>query len=299
MNVEQTQDDQDFESFFNERVAAKQEAATTPPAPSAPAADAEPKPESEKDQPPKEAPKDEAKPDLERQLAEALHRERSSANRVSHFMRENNQLRTKVQALEQEVEQLKAKAAPASSGAAQDVLAEAPELEAAVRARVEAAIAPLQAALDAANARLAEVDGHQPAAAQAQPQGGDVAFEVAKTHQLLDAAFPTWRSDTQSADFARWLNGQPASVQRAYEDAVGFDDCATVMRLYYAAKGAPKQQPAQTPAQPAAQQPSSQDRLRQAAGIAPRAGSIPNPDAKKDDFEGSFAEFASMRKTQR
>jgi len=319
MSTEQPKDDdQDFEAAFNELAKGKQSAADATPAKTegeqpapgdkpqeqaAPAADplqqsAPPKGPA-KDEPAKQPAADSGKPDTERQLAEALHRERSSANRLSHFMRENNRLTQRVQALEQENADLKAKVGGSSSPAAKDVLAEAPELEAAVRSRVDAALAPLQAKLDAANARLAEKDGgHDFAAAQAAPQPGqDDALEVAKTHQQLDAAFPSWRADTASVDFVRWLNAQPVSVQNAYEHAVGFNDCATVMRLYYAAKGAPKQQQTQTP--PATQHTPAQDRLRQAAGIAPRAGLVPNPEAKKDDFEGSFEEFSAQRRKNR
>jgi hypothetical protein len=318
MTTEQvTKDEQDFEAAFAEQAGRQAQASDAQPNKDEPKPGDKPEPEAPAEDPLKQSdaakepagtakrPADDAgKSDIERQLAEALHKERSSANRLSHFMRENNRLTQLVQTLERENADLKAKVADSPSSAKKDVLAEAPELEAAVRSRVEAALAPLRAKLEAANARLAEVDGGRDfaEAPAAQQPGRDDALQVASTQQQLDAAFPSWRTDTQSVEFARWLNAQPLSIQNAYEHAVGFNDCATVMRLFYAAKGAPKQQTADPPA--VQQQPSSQDRLRHAAGIAPKGGNAPVPPAesKKDDFERSFEEFAlqaAQRRTKR
>jgi hypothetical protein len=309
MPAESTQDVQDFEAAFAERAGTDTPSEVVKDADKEPPAAPAPEPAKEqKDEPPKgeSKPADPPAPqDTERKLAEALHRERSSANRLSHFMRENNQLKERVKELERENATLKAKAPAASAPApgTKDVLAEAPELEAAVRRRVDEATAALQSQLDAANARLAEVDqtaksaarGVEPLMSEQQQR------QLNETFTQLDQAFtPEWRKTVKSADFAEWLRDQPRNVQDAYEKADTFKEAAIVLKLYYAEKGAPK--PTQTDPQPGGQQVTQpaasnaekeQERLRQAAGIAPRSNARPAP--KTDDFEGAFAEFASAK----
>jgi hypothetical protein len=175
------------------------------------------------------------------------------------------------------------------------VLTEAPDLEAAVKRRVDEATAGLQSTVEALQERLAAVG--QPAEPAAAPQpsaAGEQEQVVRDTLARLDREFTGWRAELNTPEFADWLKAQPHRVQDAYENAVTFEDSAFVLRLFRADKGAtttkaPAPAPAPTPA-PAP----GKDRLRQAAGIAPR-GAAPPPPSKRDDFEGSFDEFARQR----
>lgn len=243
--------------------------------------------------------------DLRRQLQESQQRERSSAGRVSHFMRESNQHADRLRALEQELQELRAaKAAPAPQPGStdedlNDALAEAPELRAAVERRVSKAVAAVQAKLDAAISQLADVGKKvETAAQQVEPLvSREEERQAQSVYEALDQRFAGWREEVKAPAFQTWLGSQPRQVQELYLHGQALEDAATVLTLYRASTGAPKSeatapqgaQPAQAEAGDAKQQ-----RLREAAGIAPvPRGPVVN---RKDDFEGSFAEFVNAKR---
>lgn len=240
--------------------------------------------------------------DLRRQLQESQQRERSSAGRVSHFMRESNQHADRLRALEQELQELRAaKAAPAGQPSSDDAdlsdaLAEAPELRAAVERRVGKAVAAVQAKLDAAITQLAHVGKKVDSAAQAvEPLvSREEERQAQSVYEALDQRFAGWREDVKAPAFQSWLQGQPRQVQELYLHGQAVEDAATVLTLFRASTGAPKSEAtAPQGAQPAQAGAAGdkQQRLREAAGIAPvsRAPVV----NRKDDFEGAFAEFAA------
>lgn len=245
--------------------------------------------------------------ELERELGLALHRERSVANRISANDRRVNELTAENAALKRKVAELERSAAkptttsPAGSSA-DDALASAPELEAAVKRRIDEATASLQQALDAANAKLTELGESTSKTAEAiRPVvERDADAAVNKVQSELDGMFtPQWRQDRLSVDFQRWLSSQSRAIQDLYADSVDAKDCAAVLDLYYAPRGGrpkPPPSPAPAPAAQGAQQPA--DRLKQAAGIRPGAtpkAPVPDP----NDYDAAFAEAAAARRNRK
>lgn len=268
-----------------EAPAAPEPEAAAPPAQPAPA---EPEPKSE-------AP---SVDELQKQVKEALHRERSSANRISAFAQENNKLQSMIAEMRQRLDALDAaKAAPAAAPATDeaDVLANAPDLEAAVQKRVRAVTAGLESTVTELRKRL---DQTEQVATQAKA-GLDpiVAREERQQHEAvwnaLDTRFsPAWRDDIKTPDFDGWLKEQPRQIVEIFETAKTAQDSASVLTLYYSAKGKPI--PAAAPSAPAANP--NTERLRMAAGVAPRGNQRPPSGPAVDDFEGNFAVFTQALK---
>lgn len=295
-----TDDEQDFEAAFDEAAKKKPE-----PKKAAPAAADEGEGEGQQADPvvavqgdePKQADEDTVD-SLREQLKELSHQERSSASRVSVFMREANQLRDQVADLRAQVASLQADLAKAKTGKptpapddgdADDMLDGAPDLKAAVERRIQKSHSELRSELDAAKTQLAEVGQTVSQAAQKiEPLASrEEQREVELVRGQLDKVFPAWRADIASGAVKAWLEGQPEQIKSMFPGK-GLADSSTVLKLFYADKGAQKEDP--KPGQVAA----SSERLRQAAGIAPRTATRLAPN--KDDFDGAFAEFAAKRK---
>lgn len=245
--------------------------------------------------------------ELESLLTDALHRERSNAQRISSVDLRSNGLARENEALKRQVSDFQTqlrnkgvvKVEPGQN--VDDVLANAPELQSAVMRRIQEATAPLRDALDAANTKLGEVGEATVKAAEAiRPVvARDEMAAVREVWTGLDGEFtPAWRNDIKTADFRLWLKDQSAAIQGLYDNSVTIKETADVLELYYARRGGrPKagaeQQPGNnltakpnTAAQKAA---GSNERLRQASGIAPRPGAA-TKHVDSDDFEGAFAE---------
>lgn len=226
-------------------------------------------------------------------------RERASAARASTVARENNRL-------VQELSRLRSSAQPASAPAqaqpqdaapAADVLSQAPELEAAVRARVQTVLAPILKKVDEASAVIEPL------------QQRFVNEEIAQTHARLDEAMPGWRDTVVASDFTQWVDSQPKWVQDLYERSTGFEDSATVLGRYYASTGrqpnvAPVQQTQQTNPKAGGAQAAVDPNtlLRAAAGIASRPSS-PNGSATRamsedELFEAEFAAASRQLRSQ-
>lgn len=239
---------------------------------------------------------------LSGQLAEALHRERSSANRISAFAKENNQLKQSIADMQRQISDLMAVSAKSPASAAtsakSDVLKEAPDLEAAVQARIAEAIAPYKEALSKHSARLDDVDDRATLAAESiQPLSqAEHQRKLRSVMTQLDEAFSTeWRKDIKQAPFVQWLNRQDKVIQDRYADADTFDTSSTVLRMYYADAGLQRR-----PAPPATRSEpptSSAQRLRNSATLPP--SSVSRPSAKADDFDSAFEEFANARRARK
>lgn len=230
---------------------------------------------------------------LQQDLSQALHRERSSANRLSHFMRENNQLKEQVQSLQRQIDEIRtASTAPSSASAPDDglndVLEEAPDLKAAVERRIQREVKSLREGLAAAHSKLAEVDQTANRAAQTiEPLASrEEQRQIESVYEQLDKSFDNWRGDLRTSQFGQWLDAQTPAIQSMFQGGRTYAEAATVLRLFYAEQGA------STSSAPAKGAPANQQRLQRAAGIAPRA--VTKLSSKADDFEGAFAEFASQ-----
>lgn len=248
--------------------------------------------------------------EMESLLADALHRERSNAQRISSVDIRSNGLARENEALKRQVAEFQsqlrnrgaAKVEPGQS--VDDALANAPELQSAVMRRIQEATAPLRDALDAANTRLGEVGEATVKAAEAiRPVvARDEMAAVREVWSGLDGEFtPAWRQDIKTSDFRLWLKDQSAAVQGLYDNSVTIKETADVLELYYAKRGGrPKAGAEQRSGNSQAAKPitaaqraaGSNERLRQASGIAPRPGGAA-PRVDPEDFEGAFAEATS------
>lgn len=237
--------------------------------------------------------------ELEAELAQALHRERSVAARISSNDRRSNDLSKANAALQQQVADLTAKLAAkgsaASAESADDVLARSPELQEAINRRIEAATAQLRAGKDAAEKDSGSADE---AAEVTDDQRRIFAQSVDDCRAFLDSRFSKqWRADVDSLEFARWIAKQPDVIQTRFATSVSPTETSDVLEAFYAAGVRPRASQAQaantntTPPASAGQR--QQDRMKQAAGIAPRVA-VEKPDSK-DDFDGAFAHFSGLR----
>lgn len=300
---ELTRDEQDFEAAFAASAKAAPNAQDDSPADEgaeperlAPQAEAR---EREEDRPPPEPAQRNGKAEeltaLQQDLSQALHRERSSSNRLSHFMRENNQLKEQVQSLQRQMDEMRAAPAARASASMEpgedplnDVLEEAPDLKAAVERRIQREVKSLRDGLAAANSKLAEVDQTANRAAQdIEPLASrEEQRQIESVYGQLDKSFDHWRGDLRTPAFGQWLNTQTPAIQSMFQGGRTYAEAATVLRLFYAEQGASTSPP------PARGASANQERLQRAAGIAPRA--LTKLSSKADDFEGAFAEFASQ-----
>lgn len=228
-----------------------------------------------------------------RERDEALHKWRSDANRQSNLMRENNRLTGEVETLKAKVAELEQKltAKPKAPEAdPNDALEGAPELKAAVEGRIQRAIEEatrdLQAKLDAATEKLAEVgQTAEQAASRLEPLASrEEQNRLERIRAELDSMFPGWRA--RQGELAEWVKTQPAQVQAMFPGS-GLDDSKALLKLFYADKGAKQPGKTGTGAE-------SEDRLAKAAGIAPRT--VTKPQVSNDDFDGAFAEFSASKK---
>lgn len=241
--------------------------------------------------------------ELNRQIAELQHRERSVVNRLAPVDRKNRQLEAQIAELQA---QLKASPAqpPAAAPAAQapapaadevpEVLADAPELRDAIDRVVSQKTKALGDELAQTRQKLEHLQGQAAAVQQELSPLAEARHDaaVASTHQQLDALFtPQWRQDVASEDYQVWKASQPAAIRALAEQAVHINDVLPVVRLYYAERGklAPSPQPAQAPAAPA-QPAGNVTPLRRAVGIpsgaAPAVRTPVAPSA--DDFDANF-----------
>lgn len=300
----------EFESAFaqaaSERAAEQATATPTPalepqadaqgsPAPSAPATPEASSTPAGAETPPQEN-EQVSVAELKRQLDQAIHRERSSASRVSAFQKEKDRLTALVTELQAAQAAKAAAPAAAPAQAPDDVLTEAPDLERAVGRRIETALAEANKAVAEANARAeaaikaaeqvrASVD---PIVAQQQEQSRN------ETWRGLDERFKgfDWRNDLKTREFDEWLSDAPDAVKLMFEKGQTVKESAAVLSLFYGATG-------KKPAAPAANEARAnpnQDRLRQAAGVSSRGSVKPTAGPSEDDFEGNFAAAAKALK---
>lgn len=239
--------------------------------------------------------------ELKRQLDQAIHRERSSAARVSAFQKEKDRLLAELK----QAQEAAAKAAQAQAPAAQqptpprdDVLSNAPDLEQAVSLRINEAMEKANKAVAEANARAeAAIKAAEELRSSVDPLVTRRQEESrTETWKALDERFAgyDWRGDLRTAEFDAWLADAPDPVKQMFEKGQTVKESAAVLSLFYSATG---KKPAAQPAANEARANPNQERLRQAAGIAPRGGQRQQPSGPaEDDFEGNFAAAAKALK---
>lgn len=247
---------------------------------------------------PQPAPASDRIAELERQLAEALHRERSSANRIGERDRQANALAEQVQQLQARIRELEqARATPPANEpeGEPDVLDGAEDLRSAVEKRVQKQVEPLkqklteaeQRAQNAEAAARAAAESVQPIVAKHQEQS------LLELKTQLDDNFDGWRNEVKAPKFQQWLQSAPPEIQSLYQRADSFDVASRVLKLYSVDTGhvfKPRQKPEPQP------QPEQGTSLRNAAGIRPGSagtGARPNP----NDFDSAFAEFAKQKRS--
>lgn len=213
---------------------------------------------------------------LQRERDEALHRERSASARVSAFHK-------KLNAVQAELESVKAKPAAPVAPAEEDeeleaAVSEMPEIAKLVdrlvdkkvqqsvkqvEERVEEAVTPLR--------KRAEQD--------------ELASEIA----VVDKEFPDWRQTVYTPAWDEWLATKSPAIQGAYAQAKTAADALEFLRMYRSEKG-------QKPADPQPQA-TRQDRLSKSVGIPSRQQpAVKSGAPAEDDFEGAFEYFAAQRR---
>lgn len=240
--------------------------------------------------------------ELQRQVREALHRERSSANRISAFAKENQSLKTIVEEMQRKLEELSAaKAAPtpapAPDAGLEDVLADAPDLKASVQRLISSEKDPLLKEIEKLRSELAETKGIATTVKQAVDPivTRETQSQYEQVWKALDDKFsPSWREDIKSSDFDAFLNAGE-HWKRAFNSAKTVEDSAAVLGAYYTARGI-ERKPAPAQQAPAPATAPNTERLRLAAGVAPRGNQRPPSGPAPDDFEGNFALFAQQLK---
>ncbi len=249
--------------------------------------------------------------ELQRQLEEANarardyeSRERGSAARASHVAKVNNLLEQTVAELRRKLEEPAAKPAASPAPVAEkDVLTEAPDLDAAVRKRIDAAVADRDQKIADLTKRLNDLGvTTETVRKHVDPlveQNKQQVYE--NTYAELDKRFsPQWREDRKSQEFEDWIEKQPQQIQHLFSNAVAASDCAKVLSLFYSETGkvrgpAPAPAPTASAPAPAGAAPSPEQRLRLASGIPSRGTSTrraPDP----NDFDSAFAEAAQKLK---
>lgn len=293
---EDTQDE--FEAAFNEAVSRRESKA-----PATIKADAEPEQEPEESQS-AEPPQSEAQPSeieaLKRQLADALHRERSSANRISSFARESNSLREQVAELQAEIKALRERAVAMQPEEDDDSLSDAPELKQALDRKLARVISPMQQELDATKEKLRQTQERAAQAAQAiEPLVNKAQeAEVEQIFSALDAEFHGWRDEVKTERFQHWLASKSPAIQHLYHNGTTLGESREVLDLYRSQTGSmrPSASATKTPEQIAAARAAQ---LRASAGI--RSGIASNQTQRRsgDEFGDAFEEFAAQRRARR
>lgn len=286
---------QEFEASFAEF--SNQSKTPTTPADPEPAVVADPAPEPAPSEPAVATADSSEVQRLKAELAEALHRERSVANRISSRDRENAALQSRVRELEQENQQLRTRAqAPAPSAAddtEDDVLSGAEDLRKAVERRVQKAVEPLQRiATDAEQrARAAEAKANEAAQVVTPIIQRDVEQAEAALTTRLNDDFGGWGEVVKDVKFKAWLAKKPEAIRDLYNHGSTFDECASVLNLFSVESGHRFEKRKE---QPQDQAPGANLRLQ--AGIRPGVG-IVSPRPNPDDFDGAFAEFSARKKS--
>jgi chromosome segregation ATPase len=287
----------EFDAAFKEAAAARIGEREPEPDGAAPAAA---QPESE--DPPQQQPEAEGnKPpevsveDLRKKLAEAEHRERSSANRVSAFHRKLNDAEARVKELEGRLQAASAASQPPQQDPdLKAMLEEMPELgkvvEKLVAQRVGEAIDPLQK-----KAQTVE-DSVRPAIEFAEREA--IRREIAP----VDEAFPGWRGlvfgeDGQlSSDWSSWLESKSPAIRAAYAQVSTAQDAIEFLQMYHRDKNLPLPGARAAEEQP---RPAKKPDLAKAVGIPSRpAGAQLNGMPSEDDFDANFNFFAQKRKRE-
>lgn len=295
MPGQQETEEQEFGSAFEEF--AKGQSTPAAPVEAAPKPEPTPAPVAKADPAPVEPKAAEPEPlsieQLQAQVRDAQHRERSASSRISTFTKESNQLKVRIAELEAALEAKAAKPAPDAAPAPTetDMLDEAPDLRAAVERRLKSAIGPLQSELAEARKALEETKAAAAEARQmVEPIGRKVQQETFEaTWKALDERFtPQWRDDLRSEKFGGWIKQQSPHIQRLYNEAVTPGDSSAVVTLFYQDNGGLPAKPTPAAETPAAKP--NQERLRLAAGINSRSAPTRTTGPAEDDFDGNFAE---------
>ena len=293
--TEDNSQDAEFEAAFAEAASQRREGK----APADMKADAETESQSaepaqaEADPPPSEV------ETLKRQLADALHRERSSANRISSFARESNSLREQVAELQAEVKALRERAVAMQPEEDDDSLSDAPELKQALDRKLARVISPMQQELDATKDKLRQTQERAAQAAQAiEPlvmQAQEA--EVSQIFSALDGEFTGWREEVKSERFQQWLTSKSSAIQHLYHNGTTLGESREVLDLYRSQTGSMRSSSAsKTPEQIAAARAAQ---LRASAGIRSGVTSNPNQRRSGDEFGDAFEEFAAQRRARK
>jgi hypothetical protein len=209
--------------------------------------------------------------------------------------RENQELRRQIEALQRQVDEMKARPAPAPAARTEpDVLDGADDLREAIQRRIQEQLAPIEGKLTQAEKRAQEAEAAaQAAAGRVDPILAEREAEAeAKVVTQLDDHFDGWVPAIRSNDFKLWLAKKPTAIQSLFHEGRQFEDCASVLRLYSAETGHAFKRRNEVPPP---NNPEPVASLRSAVGIRPGALPTPSPRPNPNDFDGAFNEFAKRK----
>lgn len=244
-------------------------------------------------------PKDLQIAELTRQLAEAQHRERSSANRISPLNQQNDSLRSENAQLKARISELEKQlaSAPANSGGggdADDALSEAPDLRQAVVNLVDKQVQPLRQQLTEAQRKAQEAEQRASQVAQvvdpivSDRQEQELQVIFGGLNQRYDG---DWRAEIKQDRFKSWLSTQPQAIKDLYLNGETLNESAAVLDLYSSQTGHLKRKEAGGQASPEEIARQRNERLAKASGLK-SGGGAPAVKKANDDFDSAFNEFA-------
>lgn len=214
---------------------------------------------------------------LQRERDDAIHRERSASARVSAFHK-------KLNAVQAELESIKAKPAAPAAPAEKDeeleaALSEMPEIaklvDRLVDKKVQQSVKQVEEKVEEAVTPLRK-----------RAEQDELAGEIA----VVEKEFPDWRKTVYTPEWDDWLATKSPVIQQAYSQAKTAADALEFLRMYRSEKG-------QKPADQSAPATSAKDRLSKAVGIPSRQQpAVKSGAPAEDDFEGAFEYFAAQRR---
>lgn len=248
-------------------------------------AEPEPAPSSQDDsntgkpepQPPAEAKKDErpkTAEELQREIDELRHRERSASGRIGAFQKRINELESRVALRTEDV--LKA----LQTGDDEGFRNTFPEIASHIDRKI-------QAAIQLTEQRTTE-------AIKPFREEREQAF-IQQQYADLESAHPGWRQEVQTPTFKEWLTRQPEQIRSLAQSTIAADNAA-LLNFYKATRPAAPAQAQSPDLQPQAggvsqdKQSANRERLAAAAGI-PSRQRAPSTNAVPDEFGAAFNHF--------
>ena len=234
----------------------------------------EPLPDAQSGQPP-------TVEQLQAELEQRRQAERMLSGRLSASDRRLNELQAQLAAQRQQQldAQQRQQQATEEADDPDDPLKAAPDLARSVDKRVSKRVRDLEQKLADSTKQIEQLTQAVQSTRQQVAPLHETQYRqaIADTHAGLDEKFgAAWRQDVRSDAYAAWLDKQPPSIRDLAEKAVGLDESAKVLHLFYAETGVKRAAPEGAGAA-AASSPAAPAQRAAAPAAAPAARFNPQP----------------------